>query len=43
MQVPICPPSGLGPLQNFDLANFISAPWYAQAMVCATAPLQCAS
>ena len=28
-----CPPSGLGPLQNFDLASFISAPWYAQAMV----------
>ncbi|CAK0785636.1 hypothetical protein CVIRNUC_008847 [Coccomyxa viridis] len=27
-----CPPIGLTPLQDFDLANFISAPWYAQAM-----------
>ncbi len=27
-----CPPP-VTPLQDFDLANFISAPWYAQAMV----------
>ncbi len=40
MQVPTCPPSGLGPLQNLDLANFISAPWYAQAMVCPSPKLQ---
>lgn len=33
-----CPPPGLGPLQNFDLANFISAPWYAQAMVSSAPP-----
>lgn len=32
-EVLACPPIGLTPLQDFDLANFISAPWYAQAMV----------
>ena len=36
--MPSCPPNGLGPLQNFNLANFISAPWYAQAMVGPTSP-----
>lgn len=33
-----CPPSNLAPLQDFDLANFVSAPWYAQAMVRPWAP-----
>jgi hypothetical protein len=28
-----CPPANLAPMQDFDLANFVSAPWYAQAMV----------
>ena len=35
-----CPPPGLGPLQTFDLANFISDPWYAQAMVSSAPPGQ---
>ncbi|BDA44564.1 hypothetical protein COCOBI_06-0400 [Coccomyxa sp. Obi] len=27
-----CPPADVAPLKNFDLLNFISAPWFAQAM-----------